>query len=41
MLVIPPDKAFGAEGNQQAGVPANATLVLVLDVLRTAAVSNG
>ncbi|NUS53847.1 MAG: FKBP-type peptidyl-prolyl cis-trans isomerase [Streptomycetaceae bacterium] len=41
MLVIPPDKAFGAEGNQQAGVPANASLVLVLDILRTAQVSNG
>jgi FKBP-type peptidyl-prolyl cis-trans isomerase len=38
MLIIPPDKAFGAEGNAQAGVPANATLVLVLDVLRASAV---
>ncbi|MDI2126650.1 FKBP-type peptidyl-prolyl cis-trans isomerase [Yinghuangia seranimata] len=34
MLVIPPDKAFGAAGAPQYNIPANATLVIVIDVVQ-------
>ena len=32
-IVIPPDKAFGAEGNPQMGLPANTDVVMVVDLL--------
>ena len=35
MLVVPPDKAYGAEGNDKYGVKATDTLVFVIDVLGT------
>jgi peptidylprolyl isomerase len=33
MLVIPPDRAFGATGSPTNNIPANATLVLVVDIV--------
>lgn len=33
LLVIPPDKAYGAAGQPQAGIQGNDTLVFVIDVL--------
>lgn len=33
LLVIPPDDAYGAAGKPDRGIPANATLVFVVDVL--------
>lgn len=33
MLVAPPSMAYGAQGSKQGGIPANATLVFVVDVL--------
>lgn len=35
MLVLPPDYAYGAAGNEGLGVPADSTLVYVVDVLAT------
>ncbi len=32
-ITIPPDKAFGAEGNPQLGLPAGADTILVVDLL--------
>ncbi len=33
VLVIPPDKGYGAEGNSQAGISGTDTLVFVVDIL--------
>ncbi|NUU26421.1 MAG: FKBP-type peptidyl-prolyl cis-trans isomerase [Streptomycetaceae bacterium] len=33
MLVIPPDRGFGATGSPTNNIPANATLVLVVDIV--------
>ena len=33
MLVIPPDKGYGAQGNSQAGISGTDTLVFVVDIL--------
>jgi FKBP-type peptidyl-prolyl cis-trans isomerase len=33
MLIIPPDKGYGAEGNPQAGITGTDTLVFVVDLL--------
>lgn len=33
LIVIPPDKAYGPEGNEEMKVPADATLVYVVDIL--------
>lgn len=33
MLVIPPDKGYGAQGNSQAGIAPTDTLVFVIDIL--------
>lgn len=33
LLVIPPDKGYGEQGNTQASIPPNATLVFVVDIL--------
>jgi FKBP-type peptidyl-prolyl cis-trans isomerase len=33
MLVIPPDKGYGAEGNAQAGISGTDTLIFVVDIL--------
>ncbi len=33
MLIIPPDKGYGAQGNQQAGISGTETLVFVIDIL--------
>ena len=35
LLVIPPDKGYGEQGNTQASIPPNATLVFVVDILAT------
>ena len=35
LLVIPPSQAYGAQGNSQAGIAANDTLVFVVDILGT------
>jgi peptidylprolyl isomerase len=35
MLVIPPDKGYGAEGNAQAGISGTDTLIFVVDILAT------
>jgi FKBP-type peptidyl-prolyl cis-trans isomerase len=32
-IVIPPEKAFGAEGNPQMGLPADTDVVMVVDLL--------
>lgn len=34
MIVVPPDRGYGAEGNASAKVPANATLVVIFDVFK-------
>ena len=34
LLVVPPDKGYGAQGQPQAGIPGNSTLVFVVDVVR-------
>lgn len=36
VLEIPPDLGYGAEGNPDGGIPANATLVFVIDILAAA-----
>lgn len=36
MLIIPPDKGYGAQGNQQAGISGTETLVFVIDILAAA-----
>ncbi len=36
MLVIPPDKGYGSEGNSQAGISGTDTLVFVIDILAAA-----
>ena len=36
LLVLPPDKAWGAKGNETAKVPANATIVWSVDILAVA-----
>ncbi len=33
LLVIPPEKGYGAEGNQQAGIAGTDTLIFVIDLL--------
>lgn len=33
LLVIPPDKGYGAQGNQQAGISGTDTIVFVVDIL--------
>ena len=33
-IIIPPDKAFGPEGNPQIGLPADTDLVMVVDLAR-------
>jgi peptidylprolyl isomerase len=33
LLVAPPDKAWGAKGNETAKIPANATIVWSIDIL--------
>ncbi len=35
LLVIPPKDGYGASGQPQAGIPANATLVFVVDIVAT------
>jgi len=35
LLVIPPDKGYGPEGNPQAGIGGTDTLVFVVDLLAT------
>jgi peptidylprolyl isomerase len=35
MIVAPPDVAYGANGSPQGGIPKNATLVFVVDILGT------
>ena len=37
LLVIPPDKGYGASGNAQAGIKGTDTLVFVVDILDAAA----
>ena len=36
VLSIPPDKGYGADGNPDGGIPANATLFFIIDVLGAA-----
>ena len=36
VLAIPPELGYGAEGSPDSGIPANATLVFVIDVLAAA-----
>jgi peptidylprolyl isomerase len=36
MIVIPPDKGYGAEGNSQAGIAGTDTLIFVVDILAAA-----
>jgi peptidylprolyl isomerase len=33
LLVVPPDKGYGATGQPQAGIGATDTLVFVVDIL--------
>ena len=33
MLIIPPDKGYGEQGNTQAGISGTETLVFVIDIL--------
>ncbi len=33
MLIIPPDKGYGEQGNEQAGISGTETLVFVIDIL--------
>ncbi len=33
MIVAPPQYGYGAQGNPQGGIPKNATLVFVVDIL--------
>ena len=35
LLVIPPDKGYGSQGNEQAGIKGTDTLVFVVDVIRS------
>jgi FKBP-type peptidyl-prolyl cis-trans isomerase len=35
MIVAPPSVAYGTNGNPQGGIPKNATLVFVVDILGT------
>jgi FKBP-type peptidyl-prolyl cis-trans isomerase len=36
LLIIPPDKGYGPEGNTQAGISGTETLVFVVDILAAA-----
>ena len=36
VLEIPPELGYGAEGSPDSGIPANATLVFMIDVLAAA-----
>jgi FKBP-type peptidyl-prolyl cis-trans isomerase len=36
IAVIPPDLGYGTKGIPQAGIPGNATLIFVVDILGTA-----
>jgi peptidylprolyl isomerase len=33
LLVIPPEKGYGADGNAQAGISGTDTLIFVVDLL--------
>ena len=37
MLIAPPSTAYGAQGSPEGGIPKNATLVFVVDLLGTSA----
>jgi peptidylprolyl isomerase len=41
LVVLPPDKGFGAEGKPEAGIPPNATTVWVIDVIDAQAAGAG